>query len=59
MFVIDEGIGPEVLVVLTGNPASSFELHRALPLLVERGYRVVAFDHVGYGFSDKPEKVVV
>ena len=57
MFAIAEGTGPDTLVVFSGNPAASFELHRALPVLVDRGYRVVVFDHVGYGFSDKPNEV--
>eukprot|EP00966_Prymnesium_polylepis_P317886 7343243-Prymnesium_polylepis.1 len=40
-------------LVVHGFPSSSFEYHRALPLLAAHG-RVVIPDHLGFGLSDKP-----
>ena len=52
IFYRDEGQGP-VLLCLHGYPTSSWDWHRAWPLLVDR-YRLVAPDMLGFGFSDKP-----
>lgn len=48
--------GPQdapVVVLLHGFPTSSFMFRRLIPLLATR-YRVVAPDHLGFGFSDAP-----
>jgi pimeloyl-ACP methyl ester carboxylesterase len=55
LFVVDQGQAgqqPPVLV-LHGFPGSSYDWQAVLPS-VARHTRVVAFDHLGYGFSDKP-----
>jgi len=51
-FVITLGTGPDV-VLLHGNPSSSYSWRHWLPKLAER-FRVHAIDLPGYGFSEKP-----
>jgi len=53
MFAIVEGQGEETLILIHGFPTSSYDYHRALPHLLKK-FRVVMFDHVGFGFSSKP-----
>ena len=50
---IDEGAG-ETLLFVHGNPTWSFAWRRFLKDL-SADYRVIAVDHVGCGFSDKPQ----
>ncbi len=50
---VDEGKGP-VIVMVHGNPTWSFYF-RKLIFLLSRNHRVVAIDHMGCGFSDKPQ----
>ena len=50
---IDEGQGP-VLLMVHGNPTWSFAWRR-LVIDLRRDYRVIAIDHLGCGFSDKPQ----
>jgi pimeloyl-ACP methyl ester carboxylesterase len=50
---IDEGQGETVLFV-HGTPSWSFEYRNIIKNL-KANYRCVAFDHVGFGLSDKPE----
>lgn len=50
---VDEGSGPTLLLV-HGNPTWSFAW-RNLIKAFSTHYRVVAIDHIGCGFSDKPE----
>ena len=50
---IDEGQGP-VLLMVHGNPTWSFAWRRLVKDL-SRDYRVVALDHLGCGFSEKPQ----
>lgn len=50
---VDEGQGLPV-VMLHGNPSWSF-LYRRLILGLRENYRCVAPDHLGCGFSDKPQ----
>jgi cis-3-alkyl-4-acyloxetan-2-one decarboxylase len=50
---IDEGAG-EPVVMLHGNPTWSF-YYRHLIVELRDSYRVIAPDHIGCGFSDKPE----
>ena len=50
---IDEGKG-KVIVMLHGNPTWSFFYRNLIELLRDR-YRVIVPDHMGCGFSDKPQ----
>lgn len=53
--MIDSGKGGGTPVVLIhGIGASMYGWRQTLPPLVAAGYRVVAFDNRGFGFSDKP-----
>lgn len=56
---LDEGAG-EVVVFLHGSGpgASGYSNFKGnYPMLVEAGYRCIIPDHIGYGFSDKPDDV--
>ena len=56
---LDEGQG-EVVVFLHGSgPGASghSNFKGNYPALVEAGYRCIVPDHIGYGFSDKPDDV--
>ncbi len=59
-FLIEEGdpeAGPgETLVLLHGFPESSYSYSGAFPLLTGRFRRVISFDFIGFGFSEKPER---
>ena len=50
---LDQG-GGRVIVMLHGNPTWSF-YYRNLVNLLQENYRVIAPDHMGCGFSDKPQ----
>jgi cis-3-alkyl-4-acyloxetan-2-one decarboxylase len=50
---LDEGKG-ETLVMVHGNPTWSF-YYRNLVLALRDSYRTVVPDHIGCGFSDKPD----
>lgn len=52
VFYREQGTG-EPLLLLHGFPTSSWDWRHVWDALVRR-YRVVAFDYVGFGFSDKP-----
>ena len=52
IFYKDEGEG-EILLLLHGFPTSSYDWYKIYPTLKEK-YRVICFDMIGYGFSDKP-----
>ena len=49
---VDEGSGPPVVMV-HGNPTWSFYYRNLIEALSDR-YRVLAPDHIGCGYSDKP-----
>jgi haloalkane dehalogenase len=51
---IDEGRG-QTLLCVHGNPTWSFAWRNIIKDL-SRDYRVIAIDHVGCGFSDKPQR---
>jgi len=51
---IDEGTGP-VLLMVHGNPTWSFAW-RGLVKRLSSEYRVIAIDHLGCGFSAKPQE---
>jgi pimeloyl-ACP methyl ester carboxylesterase len=53
VFTRRSGAEGEVLLCLHGFPTTSFDYHKIWDALAER-FSPVAFDMVGYGFSDKP-----
>lgn len=55
MHYLDEGEGDPVLMV-HGNPTWSFFYRNLVSDLIEDGVRCVAPDHIGCGFSSKPQK---
>jgi pimeloyl-ACP methyl ester carboxylesterase len=50
--VIDEGKGPD-LVLVHGLPGSGYDWHPLPEQLAAAGYRVVRYDRIGYGHSDR------
>ena len=56
MHYIDEGSGP-VLLMVHGNPTWSFAWRKLVKDLSNQ-YRVIAIDHLGCGFSEKPQEDV-
>ena len=52
MHYIDEGDGPVILFV-HGTPTWSF-LYRKIIGELNKGYRCIAIDHMGFGLSEKP-----
>ncbi|KUJ79240.1 hypothetical protein AVO44_08355 [Ruegeria profundi] len=52
IFYHDVGEGP-VILLLHGHPSSSYDWSEVVPNLTEKA-RVISFDHVGWGLSDKP-----
>jgi len=57
-FVIDEGDrsagADDIVFLLHGFPESSYSYSGVFDLLKQRFGRVISFDMIGYGFSDKP-----
>jgi pimeloyl-ACP methyl ester carboxylesterase len=53
--VIDTGQGTPV-VFIHGFGASLYSWRKTLPAVLAAGYRVIAFDNRGFGFSDKPAR---
>lgn len=51
--VIDTGRGAPVILV-HGLAASMYAWRFEIPALVQAGNRVIAFDNLGFGYSDKP-----
>ena len=56
MHVVDEGDGRPILL-LHGEPTSSYLWRNVIPPLVASGYRAVAPDLIGFGRSDKPSDI--
>lgn len=54
MSYLDEGDGP-VVVMVHGNPSWSY-LYRNLVSKLKAGYRCIVPDHIGCGFSEKPQR---
>lgn len=52
IFYHDVGEGP-VILLLHGHPGSSYDWHAIVEILKPRA-RLISFDHVGWGLSDKP-----
>jgi 4,5:9,10-diseco-3-hydroxy-5,9,17-trioxoandrosta-1(10),2-diene-4-oate hydrolase len=60
MHYLEEGAGENVVVFLHGSGpgASGYSNFKGnFPVLADAGYRCIVIDHVGYGFSDKPDDV--
>ncbi|MFU8765316.1 MAG: alpha/beta fold hydrolase [Haliea sp.] len=60
MHYLEEGAGENVVVFLHGSGpgASGYSNFKGnFPVLAGAGYRCIVIDHVGYGFSDKPDDV--
>lgn len=56
IFYLTEGpADAPALLILHGFPTSSFDFVEALPVLSQK-FRVVLHDHIGFGFSSKPQK---
>ena len=55
---VDEG-PPDArpLLFLHGNPTWSYLWRRPLAALSARGHRCLAYDHMGFGRSDKPPRL--
>ncbi|MDH3625954.1 MAG: haloalkane dehalogenase [Myxococcales bacterium] len=52
---VDEGpAGAQVVLLLHGQPSWAYLYRKMIPVLVDAGYRAIAMDHVGMGWSDKP-----
>ncbi len=56
---LDEGQGDVVVFLHGSGPGASghSNFKGNYPALVESGYRCIVPDHIGYGFSDKPDDV--
>lgn len=52
---VDKGKSDEVLLLLHGVPSSSWLYRKMIPLLVAKGYRIIAPDMLGFGASDNPD----
>ena len=58
MHYVDEGPKDGKLVVMVhGNPTWSYMWRKLIPVLVGKGYRAMAIDHIGTGRSDKPTRM--
>lgn len=54
---LDEGpAGAEPVLLLHGEPSWSYLYRKMIPPLVNAGHRVIAFDLIGFGRSDKPSE---
>lgn len=53
LYYEDHGSGQPV-VLIHGWPLSSASWERQVPVLVQSGYRVIAYDRRGFGLSSKP-----
>jgi pimeloyl-ACP methyl ester carboxylesterase len=42
------------VILIHGYTASVYSWHRSAPLIADAGFRVIAVDLVGFGYSDKP-----
>lgn len=57
MHYLDEGPkGGQIILAMHGQPVWSYLYRKMIPLLIAKGYRVIAPDLIGFGRSDKPSK---
>ena len=54
MHYVEEGSGPETLLLLHGEPTWSYLFRRQIPVWAEHA-RVIAIDHMGFGKSAAPQ----
>merc|ERR1712215_252114 len=54
MFTVSEGSGSETIILIHGFPTSSYDYQQTISTLSEK-YQVLVFDHLGFGFSAKPQ----
>ena len=55
MHYLDEGQKDgQIILAMHGQPVWSYLYRKMIPLLVAKGYRVIAPDLIGFGRSDKP-----
>jgi len=55
---LDEGPADgDVVLLMHGQPAWSYLYRDMIPLLVDKGFRVIAPELIGFGRSDKPTKI--
>jgi pimeloyl-ACP methyl ester carboxylesterase len=52
---VEAGQGPAVILV-HGLAASIYSWRKTILAVAQRGYRVIAYDNRGFGFSDKPPR---
>ena len=50
---VDEGVG-DPIVLFHGEPTWGYLYRKMIGPLVDAGHRVIAYDHIGFGRSDKP-----
>ena len=53
MFSLKQGDGNQTLILIHGFPTSSYDYYDVIDKL-SQDYTVLVFDHLGFGFSDKP-----
>src|SRR4051794_41582472 len=56
MHYVDCGEGNDALVLLHGYPQTSWQWRHVLRPLADAGYRVIAPDYRGAGYSSRPRK---
>lgn len=53
VWVMDVGTCSDILLLLHGFPTSSYDWSRLLPFILQ-SWRVIAFDMLGFGMTDRP-----
>ena len=53
MFTLKQGHANQTLILIHGFPTSSYDYYDVIDQL-SQDYTVLVFDHLGFGFSDKP-----
>ncbi len=51
-----DALPEKTLLILHGFPESSFSFHKVLPELMQKFDRIILFDFIGFGLSDKPKE---
>ena len=53
MFTLQQGNANKTVILIHGFPTSSYDYYDVIDKL-SQDYSVLVFDHLGFGFSDKP-----
>ena len=53
MFSLQQGNANQTVILIHGFPTSSYDYYDVIDKL-SQDYSVLVFDHLGFGFSDKP-----